>query len=133
MDSFHADDPIGPFSVPAPRAVPAGSIESTVLVDRVRDYGVSLLRTGVPIAWGYVLTWLVGLIPALQPVFERPEVIGLSNVITFALALGWYAVMRWVEPRLPAWLTRIVLGANAAPTYVEGTATAVVRQTTTAR
>lgn len=118
---------------PFPRPVPAGTFRSTVLVDRVRDYGVSLLRTGVPIAWGYVLTWLVGLIPALQPVLERPEVIGLSNVITFGLALGWYAVMRWIEPRLPAWLTRIVLGANAAPTYVEGTATAVVREAPAAR
>ncbi len=127
MQNF-ADDPFGP-PVAEPVAVPAGSIRSTVIVDRVRDYGVSLLRTGVPIAWGYVLTWLVGLIPALQPMLERPEVIGLSNAITFALALGWYAVMRWVEPRLPAWLTRIVLGANAAPTYVEGTATAVVRET----
>jgi len=128
MNQFPADDPFGRIESGGPTAVPSPSIRSTVLVDRVRDYGVSLLRTGVPIAWGYVLTWLVGLIPALQPVLERPEVVGLSNAITFGLALGWYAVMRWIEPRLPAWLTRIVLGANAAPVYVEGTATAVVRE-----
>lgn len=125
MNDF-ADDPFDAL-YPDP-SLPAVPVRSTMLVDRVRDYGISLLRTGVPMAWGYLLTWLVGLIPALQPVLERPEVVGLSNVITFALALGWYAVMRWVEPRLPAWLTRVVLGANAAPVYVEGVATAVVRE-----
>jgi hypothetical protein len=109
-----------PLNVTPAEFTPADTVESTALVERVRGWGISVLRTAVPGAWGYVLAWLASQIPVLEPVLERPEVVGASGAITFGLGLGWYAVMRWVEPRLPAWLTRVVLGANARPLYVDG-------------
>jgi hypothetical protein len=112
---------MGDHEVPDPELVlpdprPAAT---AVLVDTLRNRGVSILRTGVPMLWGYVLTWMASTVPALKTILERPEVVGFSSAITFALALGWYALMRYLEPRLPAWLTRVVLGANARPAYVD--------------
>lgn len=31
---------------------------------------------------------------------------------------GWYAIWRILEPRLPDWLTRVVLGSAVAPSYL---------------
>ena len=84
----------------------------------VKDWGLSWIRTGVPILWGYVLTFLATRIPDLYAVLNNPQV---QAAVVGAVALLWYAIMRKVEHRLPAWLTRFVLGANTAPQYVEGT------------
>lgn len=83
----------------------------------VRDWGLSWIRTGVPILWGYVLTFLATRVPDLYALLDNPQ---LQAAVVGAVALAWYALMRWVEPRLPAWLTRIVLGANTAPWYTQG-------------
>lgn len=93
--------------------------EKTALSDRV----VSLLRTGVPAAWGVAVTWLLGLLAPhlpggagtwLEGVLRSPEtitfVVGLST-------LGWYALWRWLEPRLSLTLTRLVLGSARTPGY----------------
>jgi hypothetical protein len=40
----------------------------------------------------------------------------LSLLVVASIAV-WYAIARWLEPRLPDWLTRLVLGSAAAPTY----------------
>lgn len=92
-------------------------VERKEATNRIGNLGISLMRTGVPLAWGYVLTWLASAIPAVAPVLERPEVVGASSAITFALALGWYGVMRWLEPRLPDWFVTLVLGWSTAPRY----------------
>lgn len=83
---------------------------------RIRNKGISLLRTGVPAAWGYVLTLAAERLPAVSPLLDDPKVFGAFAAVTLFV---WYAIMRWVEPHLPAWLTALVLGANAVPVYVD--------------
>lgn len=83
------------------------------------DYVVSLLRTAVPSLAGSVLSWL-----ALRGLVIDDELrTALVTAATGLAIVAWYAVWRAVESRLPAWLTRIVLGASTAPTYA-ATATA---------
>jgi len=83
---------------------------------RIRNKGISLLRTGVPAVWGYVLTLVAERLPVLTPLLDDPQVFGAFAAVTMFV---WYAIMRWVEPKLPAWLTTLVLGANAVPVYVD--------------
>lgn len=83
---------------------------------RIRNKGISLLRTGVPAAWGYVLTLAAERLPAWEPLLEDPKVFGAFAAVTMFV---WYAIMRGVESHLPAWLTALVLGANAVPVYVD--------------
>lgn len=79
-----------------------------------RAWGLSWIRTFVPILWGYVITFVATL---------SPDVAGLlSNEAVYAAVVGavtsiWYGVFRKLEPHLPAWLTRFVLGANSRPVY----------------
>lgn len=77
----------------------------------------SVIRTGVPMLWALLLTFLAGKVPALETVLTAPEVVGLGGSITLAVGVAWYAVMRWLEPKLPPWLTRLVIGSNKTPTY----------------
>lgn len=79
----------------------------------------SVLRTLLPIWWGSFVLWLLALVPALEPVRDLllgQEPLVVNGVIAVAIA-GWYALCRWIEPYLPAWLTRILMGANTQPTY----------------
>lgn len=80
----------------------------------VRDLGLSYLRTAVPLFWGYVLTWLAMRAPAVHDLLDQPYVTAL---VTALVTLAWYAVARRLEAMLPAWLTRVILGANTAPVY----------------
>jgi hypothetical protein len=97
-------------------------VERKDATNKISNLGISLMRTAVPLAWGYVLTWAASAIPVLVPVLERPEVVGASSAITFALSLAWYGLMRWLEPRLPNWFVTLVLGWSTAPRYVTVTA-----------
>jgi len=83
----------------------------------VRDWGLSWIRTGVPLLWGYLLTFLATRAPAVHELLANPYILA---AVVGGVTLAWYAVVRWLEPRLPAWLTRLVIGANTAPQYVEG-------------
>ncbi|MGN7250038.1 hypothetical protein [Arthrobacter sp. SAFR-014] len=78
-----------------------------------------LLRTLVPALWGSLITWLIGVLPILAPM--EGDLRGLGTVITVvvtAVIIGaWYAFWRWLEPRLPDWLTRAVLGSAKTPVY----------------
>lgn len=85
----------------------------------VKDWGLSWIRTGVPILWGYFLTFVAARLPDVHELLTANPY--LPGLVTGLVALLWYGVMRKVEHRLPAWLTRFVLGANTAPQYVEGT------------
>lgn len=87
------------------------------------DRGASILRTAVPSLWGTVvaaiLGWALPLLPgdvgqALADLLGSDVVLSLLVVASIA---AWYAIARWLEPRLPDVLTRIVLGSAAAPTY----------------
>lgn len=78
-----------------------------------------ILRTVVPALWGSVIAWLIGVLPILAPL--EADLKGLADialpVITAVIIGGWYAFWRWLEPRLPDWLTRAVLGSAKTPVY----------------
>lgn len=79
----------------------------------------SILRTIVPALWGSFIGWLLTLVPVLEPL--REDLLAYADVllpIISAVLIGaWYAFWRWLEPRLPDWLTRITLGSAKAPVY----------------
>ena len=79
----------------------------------------SILRTLVPALWGSLVAWLLGVAPLLAPL--EAHLLGLSDVIlpvlTAVIIGAWYAFWRWLEPRLPDWLTRAVLGSAKTPSY----------------
>jgi hypothetical protein len=88
-----------------------------IMSDRI----VSWIRTVVPSLWGSLIVWLLAQVPALVGVLETlhidpqsPAVVGLVTTVAIG---AWYALWRWVEPRIPDWLTRLVLGSAQAPTY----------------
>lgn len=79
----------------------------------------SILRTLVPALWGSFIGWVLAVVPVLEPL--RADLIAYGDlavpVISAVLIGAWYALWRWLEPRLPDWLTRILLGSAKAPTY----------------
>lgn len=80
----------------------------------LRQWGLSWIRTAVPVAWGFVLTFAATRIPAVHSWLDNPHVYaGVESAVTAA----WYGLFRWLESHMPAWLTRFVLGANTAPVY----------------
>lgn len=79
------------------------------------------LRTVVPTLWGGLIAWL--LVHASWIPVEIAEYLKSDPVVVVVsglAVLAWYALWRKVEPRLPAWFTRIVLGSNLSPTYSLG-------------
>lgn len=93
------------------------STDTTALSDRV----VSYLRTIVPIWWGALVTWLLGQVPVLSTWLDSlgidPTSATVVTAVSGVVTAAWYVVWRWVEPRLPDWLTRIVLGSARPPAY----------------
>ena len=79
----------------------------------------SILRTIVPALWGTFIGWLLAQLPILEPHREALLEYGtpLSAIVAAVLIGAWYAFWRWLEPRLPDWLTRAVLGSAKTPTY----------------
>lgn len=82
------------------------------------DRAVSYLRTAVPILWGT----LIGLLVQSASWLPAPVIAWLSGeaavgVVTAGAIALWYAAWRWAEPRIPDWLTRVVLGSAQAPRY----------------
>lgn len=87
----------------------------------------SIIRTLVPIWWGQLIAWGLGIFPALEP--WRGQLLAQGNPLAEVLALAvvpavgavitaaWYAFWRWLEPKLPAWLVRAVLGSAKTPMY----------------
>lgn len=84
--------------------------------DRVTAY----LRTATPIAWGWLIAQAVTAWPGLPDVavdaLSTPE---MSTAVTAAAVALWYLLWTAIEPRLPAWATRIVLGSNHRPSYTD--------------
>lgn len=81
------------------------------------NLAVSLLRTGVPAAWGAALAFLLVHAPWIPHVVVA-YLQGQETAVTGAVIFLWYAAWRWAEKRLPTWLTRLVLGSAQAPSYV---------------
>lgn len=80
----------------------------------------SILRTLVPALWALLIGKALVLVPALEPLRADLLAYGdwLAVFLSVALIGAWYAFWRWLEPRLPDWLTRAVLGSAKAPTYL---------------
>lgn len=79
----------------------------------------SILRTVVPALWAAFINWALVVVPVLEP--HREELLGyglpLAVLASAMLTAAWYAFWRWLEPKLPAWLKRAVLGSAKAPDY----------------
>lgn len=85
-----------------------------VTTPSIRDWGLSWLRTVVPVAWGFLVTLIATRIPAVHDLLTNPAVYAAVDAAVTAI---WYGLWRWLELHLPAWLTRFLLGANTAPVY----------------
>lgn len=83
------------------------------------SYLTSVLRTVVPMAWAAIVAWLLsnGWIST-----DLADTISTWSPALTAAAVAvvgavWYAVWRKLEPKLPDWVRRLLLGAAQAPTY----------------
>ena len=91
--------------------------------DRITSY----LRTAVPLAWGWAVSQLVLAVPGLPvEVVDLLRSDAMVTAVSFLVALAWYFVWRRLEPHLPDWATRLVLGSASAPVYVKSDEHAVV-------
>ncbi|MEV6226833.1 hypothetical protein AB0L88_02930 [Saccharopolyspora shandongensis] len=79
------------------------------------DQLTAWLRTIVPAAWSALVAWLI---TAGAPDWLTDPLgdAGPTLVVPVVLA-AVYALLRWAEPRLPAWATRLLLGSAQPPTY----------------
>lgn len=90
----------------------------------ISDRVVSWLRTVVPVLWGTVVTAILRTTtPHLPGDLGAALASWLGSEPTLALVTAtvigaWYALWRWAEPRLPDWVTRVVLGSAQTPIYV---------------
>lgn len=80
------------------------------------DKVIAWLRTVVPALWGLAVAWLVTRVPALQVVADGLNGAGLAILVPVAVAL-WKWVFNAAQNAMPAWLTAVLLGHPAAPTY----------------
>lgn len=76
-------------------------------------YVVSVLRTTVPAGIGAALAWLASLGIDAGPDASA----GLTMGGTAMAIVVYYAAVRAIEPRLPAWLRVVLLGAARTPSY----------------
>lgn len=78
-----------------------------------------IVRTIVPAFWASFIAWLLGFVPALEPL--REVLLAQSEIIVgliSALLLGaWVALSNWLAPKLPDWAARILMGSTKTPTY----------------
>lgn len=74
------------------------------------DQLTAWLRTTIPTAWSALIAWLV----TRDAPDWLPRPLGdAADVLVVPVVLGTvYALLRWAEPHLRAWLTRIVLESN---------------------
>lgn len=79
----------------------------------------SILRTVVPALWGSLIGWLLSVAPVLEPLRELllSQADVLVPILGAVIIAAWYALWRWLEPLLPAWLVRAVLGSAKTPVY----------------
>lgn len=80
---------------------------------------ISILRTFIPYAWGIIIGAILSAVPVLEPLRDQLLTYGdLAVPIIAAILAGlWYAFWRWLEPKIPAWIVRLVLGSAKTPNY----------------
>lgn len=80
---------------------------------------VSILRTVTSWAWGILIGWIIVAAPILQP-FEE-SLLGLNELalptVVALISGAWYAGWRYLEPKLPDWARRALLGSAKTPVY----------------
>jgi hypothetical protein len=81
------------------------------------DKVISWLRTVVPALWGLLVAWLVTRVPALSGIADGLNGVGLSILVPVAVA-AWKLAFNAMEGALPSWLTAVLLGHPAVPTYL---------------
>ncbi|MBD5787098.1 hypothetical protein IF650_13000 [Cellulosimicrobium terreum] len=84
----------------------------------ISDRAVSYLRTAVPALWGSIVTWVLATWVLPAEVVELLTSDVAVAAVTAAVILVWYALWRWLEPHVPDWVTRLVLGSAKTPTYI---------------
>lgn len=79
----------------------------------------SILRTAVPALWSALISCILSWIPALEPLREQllAQAKVIEPVLYAVILAAWYALWRWLEPRLPAWLVAALLGSSKTPIY----------------
>jgi hypothetical protein len=81
------------------------------------DYVRSVVRTVLPAAWSMFVLWLVSLgLPQSAADWLASETVATKVVEVTALAIV-YGFVRWIEPHMPDWLARLLLGSAKPPTY----------------
>jgi len=83
------------------------------------DWIRSVVRTVLPAAWSVLVLWLasIGLPQSFTDWLGSDQVV--TQLVQIVTAGAVYAAVRWVEPHLPDWLTRVLLGSAKPPTYVD--------------
>jgi len=87
------------------------------------DRAVATLRTAVPALWGTLVTVLLGALAGHLPDDVHTALAGVlgSDVVLAAIVAvviaAWYAGWRRLEPHVPLWLVRLVLGSARTPSY----------------
>ena len=79
----------------------------------MNDYMISLIRTVVPVGIGAALAWLASLGVDAGATANTGLVVGVTGLVIG----GYYALVRAIERKLPAWLRVLLIGAPRAPEY----------------
>ncbi|GAA1022012.1 MULTISPECIES: DUF6519 domain-containing protein [Amycolatopsis] len=109
-----ATEPSEPPTTPATEPEKPAMTQPTT---QLGDHFTSWLRTVVPGLWSALVAWLVSL---GLPASVTDAVSGLGNQVIVPVVLAIvYALLRQLEPQMPPWLTRILLGSNRPPSYAE--------------
>ena len=87
----------------------------------MNQYFISLIRTWVPIAIG----WLIAQLLTLGVVFDDTTSKMLETALTAATIAIYYAVARWLEQKFPK--AGLLIGYIKQPLYVDPTKTSAVQ------
>src|SRR5436309_13451166 len=80
------------------------------------DLLTSWLRTIVPALWSALLAWLVAHAVLPSGLAAALGGVGQQMLVPIVLALV-YAGLRKLEPHLPRWLARLLIGSVRQPSY----------------
>lgn len=76
------------------------------------DYGWSVLRTVLPAVIGAVVGWLVA-----RQIVSPDDAPQVTASVTVVIQGAWYALARWLEPRVPSWVTSLMGVVGKPPSY----------------
>lgn len=94
----------------------------------ISDRAVSYLRTVVPVLWGSAVAWLLTVVVLPAEVTDLLSSDLAITAVTGVVVGAWYIAWRWAEPRIPDWLTRLVLGSAQTPVYVRDAEVGVLEE-----